>query len=94
MSQGYQSSLTGRIYETRAEMIESEANGWSVAVVSREKGKTWADTFGPFETQRKARAAADRLRGQIMATNEWARLVTIRVSPLWQPERTRFKGTR
>lgn len=71
-------------YPDRESLMKAESNGWIVVALFHDKSGSVA-VYGPWETQREARNARNRIKNRHRW--EFGEAVSYRVRPLWKEAR-------
>lgn len=86
------SRTTGRDYPSWDDLLDTEANGFSVVVLMRTQGSnsgstTFVRTIGPFTTHREARSKAPAIRRHFRCAakdHPYTDILSVQIEPLWK----------
>jgi hypothetical protein len=87
---GAYSESTNTHYDSWDDLVAAEANGYIVTAVLHRGKQTWTWSIGPYDDQRLANNAKQRLKTRIKKERDShpdTELVVITIRPLWKDPR-------
>lgn len=81
------SPTTKTTYDNWDALVAAESNGFVAVAIMVSKNSVWPWMVGPFETEAEANKRAAKMRRQAKKEAHSELTVTVRVRPIWKPDR-------